>query len=262
MNNKAKFFLPCYIFGPFFGEASWEYFRFAPYAIHLKKENPKHKLIVFTRPSRFDFYGQYSDILVPLFIENDNLGKQRAFTFTDITETYCKRVADQIRITYKNRFDDIRHFYPDISALRYNLKWQFPRDKMNYDFIPRKPNSKLMDSLVYNTRLVIVDSGYEFKTKEYRVIHIDDFKYNLENKVDDKNLTYYGCLIELIKRSLFVVSDLTSDVGRLALLLKTPLIYPNRKISNDAVHLFNPLKTTVIDCENIQDGVIVYENIV
>jgi hypothetical protein len=133
---------------------------------------------------------------------------------------------------------------------------------MNYDFIPRKPNSKLMDSLVYNTRLVIVDSGYEFKTKEYRVIHIDDFKYNLENKVDDKNLTYYGCLIELIKRSLFVVSDLTSDVGRLALLLKTPLIYPNRKISNDTVHLFNPLKTTVIDCENIQDGVIVYENIV
>jgi hypothetical protein len=66
----------------------------------------------------------------------------------------------------------------------------------------------------------------------------------------------------LLKRSLFTVSDLTSDVGRLSLLVKTPLIYPKRKVSDDAVKLLNPLKIDVIDCENIQDGVIVYENIV
>lgn len=262
MNQKSKFFLPCYIFGPFFGEASWEYFRFAPYAIHLKKNNPKHKLIVLTRPSRFDFYGQYSDILVPLSVEDDNIENQKAFTFTGITENYCKMVVNKIRITYKDRFNDIRHFYPDISPLRYNLKWQFPRDKMDYDFIPRKPNRKLMDTLVYNTKLVVVDSHYEFKTDEYRVIHIDDFKHGLESKVDDKHITYYGCLIELLKRALFVVSDLNSDVGRLSLLLKTPLIYPNRNVSTDIVSIFNPLKTTVIDCENIQDGVTFYENIV
>jgi len=53
-----------YLFGPFFGELSWEYFRFAPYAIYLKKISPDIKMIVFTRPSRFDLYGQYADILV------------------------------------------------------------------------------------------------------------------------------------------------------------------------------------------------------
>jgi hypothetical protein len=255
-NNKA------YIFGPFFGEASWEYFRFAPYAIHLKKEHPKDKLVVYTRPSRFDFYGQYSDILVPLNIENDNIEKQKAFTFTDVTEVYCQKLVNQIRVTYKRRFDNIQHFYPDISTLRYNLKWQFPRNLMDYEFIPRKPNVKLMDTLVYNTRLIVVDSGYSFKTDDYNVVYIDDFKYNLKDKIDDRNITYYGCLIELLKRSLFTISDLTSDVGRLSLLVKTPLIYPKRKVSDDAVRLLNPLKTDVIDCENIQDGVIVYENIV
>ena len=29
--------------GPFVGELEWEMYRFAPYLIHLKKENPKYK---------------------------------------------------------------------------------------------------------------------------------------------------------------------------------------------------------------------------
>ena len=76
-----------FLFGPFVGELCWEFFRFAPYAIHLKKNNPNSRLIVLTRPSRFDLYGQYADILVPLRLKNDSHSKGRkAFKLTDYKE--------------------------------------------------------------------------------------------------------------------------------------------------------------------------------
>jgi hypothetical protein len=90
-----------YLFGPFFGEASWEYFRFAPYAIHLKKRNPKISFIVFTRPSRFDFYGQYADILIPLKIEKDNLYTQAAFKLVGFDIALADKIRDAFKIQYK-----------------------------------------------------------------------------------------------------------------------------------------------------------------
>ena len=76
---KSKM-LDAYLVGPFVGELIWEFFRFAPYIIHLKKNRPKTKIIVFTRDSRFDLYGQYADILVPLNIPNDLPEKHSYFT--------------------------------------------------------------------------------------------------------------------------------------------------------------------------------------
>ena len=61
------------LFGPFLGELSWEFYRFAPYAIYLKKRNPDIKLIVLTRKERFDLYGKHADILIPLRIKNGNI---------------------------------------------------------------------------------------------------------------------------------------------------------------------------------------------
>jgi hypothetical protein len=61
--------------GPFFGELWWEIFRFAPYVLWKKVKYYKDqdvKLIIFTRPERFDIYGQYASILVPLRINGDN----------------------------------------------------------------------------------------------------------------------------------------------------------------------------------------------
>jgi len=58
--KKPKAFL----FGPFLGELSWEFYRFAPYAIYLKKHNPDVNIIVLTRKERFDLYGIYADIII------------------------------------------------------------------------------------------------------------------------------------------------------------------------------------------------------
>ena len=54
------------LFGPFIGSLSWEFYRFAPLMIFLKRLYPDKKIAVLTRPERFDLYGQYADYLIPL----------------------------------------------------------------------------------------------------------------------------------------------------------------------------------------------------
>lgn len=254
MNTKA------YLFGPFFGELSWEYFRFAPYAIHLKKENPDIQVVVMTRPERFDLYGQYADVLVPLKIQDENLYEQVAFKLVGFDLATAQRICDIFRISYKKKYSIANVFVPDFSSLRYKLKWQFPRGKMDYDFFPRKGNLKLVNTVFRGKNYVLTDEGYKYNTQKYNVLNINRFKELIMLSVDNVKLTYIGCLIQMIKRSKFVVSNLRSDVGRLALLLNVPLIYPYRDISDDAVSLVNPLNTKIIDCESIIEGVKEYEN--
>ena len=254
--NKA------YLFGPCFGELSWEYFRFAPYAIHLKKTEPDTQLVVMTRPDRFDFYGQYADVLVPLQIENESMYEQSAFKLIGFEIGMCQKFCDIFRITYKKKYQIVDHHVPDFSTLRYKIKWQFPRGKMDYDFIPRKGNTKYVNNIVRGKNVVITDEGYTYDTKKYNVFKIQDFQKWIRLGVDNKKITYYGALIQLIKKSKFVVSNLRSDVGKLAILLGVPLVYPYRDISTDNVMLMNPLKTPIFDCDSILEGVRYYENYV
>jgi hypothetical protein len=253
--NKA------YLFGPFFGELSWEFYRFAPYAIHLKKENPDIKMIVMTRSERFDLYGQYADILVPLKIENENVYRQQAFKLLGFDLAVHKRICDMFRITYKKKYIIEGVFVPDVSSLRYNLKWQFPRGKMTYDFFPRKGCLKLIRKFDIKKYNVLVDFNYSFENHKYNIIEMNHFHRIISTLVaNDVSVSYIGCLIEMIKHSKFVISNLNSDVGKLSLLLKVPLIYPNRKMSTDNINLLNPLNTPIIDCENVIEGVRIYEN--
>ena len=142
-----------YLFGPFFGELSWEFFRFAPYAIYLKKSEPEKKLVVFTRPSRFDLYGQYADILVPLCIKDDQKYTEKAFRLVGFDSNLCKMLVNTYRFKYRKKFNIVDHFYPDGSTMRHNLKWQFPRGKMDYDFKPRILNHNEVDKFFKNRRL-------------------------------------------------------------------------------------------------------------
>lgn len=254
MKDKA------YLFGPFFGELSWEYFRFAPYAIHLKKNEPNTNIIIFTRPSRFDLYGKYADILIPLNFENKENYKAKAFKLFGFDSSIEMKLADSLRIKYKKRYSIKEIFTPDTSSLRYNLKWQFPRDKMDYDFLPRKKNTEIIQKIISTKKFFITDEGFEFFHDSYSVIDIKSIRSMLGNIIDDVSCTYIGCLIELIKKTEFVVSNLSSDIGRLSLLLKKPLIYPKRSIQTDAVNLLNPYKTPVIDCNSILEGISIYEN--
>jgi len=95
---------PVYLFGPFVGELEWEFFRFAPFAIHKKKENPTIPMIVFTRSSRFDLYGSYADILVPLRIPNDSNLKRECFRLDSLMTKEYNRMARRFASQYKRDF--------------------------------------------------------------------------------------------------------------------------------------------------------------
>lgn len=249
-----------YLFGPFLGELSWEYFRFSPYAIYLKKEDPETKIVVFTRQSRFDLYGKYADILVPLQLEDQKENKQKAFKLIGFDLLLEKKLNDIFRVKYKKQYFIKKHFCPDTSSLRYNLKWQFPRNKMDYDFLPRDGNLRTIKKIVPKKKFFIIDEGYKGSFTEYNSITIESFSKLMTSEADNISCTYVGCLIELIKKSSFVISNLSSDVGRLSLLLKKPLIYPKRSISQDSLNLLNPYKTPVIDCDTILEGISIYED--
>jgi len=249
-----------YLFGPFLGELSWEYFRFAPYAIYLKKISPNIKMIVFTRPSRFDLYGQYADILVPLRIPHEEDYKQSAFRLMKYRDSFYERMEKNFGSHYEKKYRIMDHHCPDVRGWRHKVKWQFPRNKMDYNFIARRKNRDVVaDFINDDSKIILTSKEYNYISDDYNMINLSDFKEAIKDQVDDKNITYLGCLIELIKKSTFIVSTLTQDVGHLAILLGKPLIYLNRRIKKDAVQLMNPLNTPIIDCKSVGEGVEIYE---
>lgn len=257
MRKKPKAFL----FGPFFGELSWEFYRFAPYAIYLKKSNPNVKIVVLTRPSRFDFYGQFADIFVPLKIQGDDILTQKGFKLLDYGDEYYKTAARYFLEKYEEKFKVIGHFFPEIKDWNYRVKWQLPRDKMDYDFIPRKKNKEIIEDMFGKDRNIVFadNSVFNENIEGYRVIQSDKFFYNISDILNDK-ATYFGCLIELFKRVKFVVGNLQFVMSRLAILLYRPLIFLGNEMSDDSISLLNPFNVPIIKCDNIEDGMRIYNN--
>lgn len=257
MRKKNKAFL----FGPFFGELSWEFYRFAPYAIYLKKSNPDVKIVVLTRPSRFDFYGQFADIFVPLKIQGDTILGQKGFKLLDYGDEYYKTIAKYFLEKYKKKFKVIGHFFPEIKDWNYQVKWQFPRDKMDYDFIPRRKNKEIIDDMFGKDKNIVFADNAVFNEniEGYKVIQLDKFFYNISDILNDE-ATYFGCLIELFKRVKFVVGNLQSDISHLAILLYRPLIFLGNEMSNDSISLLNPFDVPIIKSNTVSEGIKIYEN--
>jgi len=250
---------PVYLFGPFVGELSWEFFRFAPFMIYKKKENPNIPTIVFTRNSSFDLYGNYADILVPLRIPNDVKLTRDCFRLDSLQVKDYYRIGRQFASQYKRRFEVIKHFYPDIKSWRYKLKWQFPRRQMDYDFQPRKKNKLIAKSIVKHNN-IIIDNITEEYFKHPEAINSIDLFAKITNKTNDYDSTYLGSLIESLKVCRFVVGNLESHLSHLAILLKKPLICVNNKITLDKIGIMNPLKTQIIFANNIEEGIEKHDN--
>jgi len=250
---------PVYLFGPFIGELSWEFFRFAPFAIHKKKENPDIPIIVFTRNSSFDLYGKYADILVPLRMPNDVNLTRECFRLEDLATKDYNRIARRFLMQYKKRFEIIKHYYPDIRSWRYKLKWQYPRRQMDYSFNPRGKNKQIARRLVKHNN-IIVDNIVEEYFKHPEVINSMDLFAKITNETNDYDSTYLGSLIESLKVCRFVVGNLESHLSHLAILLKKPLICINNKITLDKIGIMNPLKTPIIFANNIEEGIEKYDN--
>jgi len=250
MENKKA-----YLFGPFVGSVFWEFSRFASYAIHLKKTNPDSKLIVLTRSSRFDLYGKYADILISENIKDDETN-QDCFKSSDISISNYNKIKRSFYKKYKDRFEIIDHLCPDIRHFKYKLKWQFPRKLMDYDFEPRNKNEEILNTFSDSTSLVLVDFSWvddvnlkqslldELQGIEY--IDYEKFLKYIPIDINQKDYSHYGCLIMLLKRINLVIGNIDkSNLTKLSLLLKTPIISVNESLTQDSINLLNPFKTNI-----------------
>lgn len=252
-----------YLFGPFIGSLEWELYRFAPHAIYLKKCKPKSKLIVLTRPDRFDLYGQYASIFVPLKMLGDDKSKQNCFKVDDFSLGKYMREATLFEKNFCDKYEIVEHFYPDIGGFRYKLKWQFPRHLMDYEFNPRLTNKVL----VSRTKLkapIFVDSSWiedggkrdliltDLLRSEYNFV---DYRAVVERLNPNLEVSLLGCIIIMLKKSKLTVGNLNSPISHLSILLGTPLVSISDNLSKDAVSLLNPLDVKVIQCEDALQGI-------
>ena len=251
-----------YLVGPFIGDVRWEYYYFIPYIIHLMKKEPNRAFIILTRRHQFDLYGAYAEIFVPLKIKNDYPKNRNGFKIDGFNTKDFNTLRQAFTNKYRTRYKIINFIYPDISKFLYKVKWQFPRSKMNYDFQPRKANKELIDMFVKSSCVFVDQSKYVPYTNldNYETVNLNDLITQIIDYVDDIKTSNIGCFIEALKKSQFVVGNLESDISRFALLLGKPLIALNEKLTDDEIHLINPKNTPVIRCNNIKDGLKIYEN--
>ena len=240
-----------FLFGPFLGELSWEFYRFAPYAIYLKKHNPDIKIIVLTREKRFDLYGKYADILIPLRIKNEDVFPQSSFGLEGYKMEYYDTIKKYFYEKYNKRFNIVEHFCPLTHGWRKKIKWQFPRDQMCYDFQVKRKTCDLINETVKPDDVIIDNEA---------IGHVSMSECKEVNSIDIFNIVNIGMVIESLKVCEYVIGNMSFALSHLAVLLKKPLISLNEKLSDDSIHLLNPFETPIIKCKSIDEGVETYEN--
>ena len=247
------------LFGPFVGELYWEAGRFAsilPYYKFDKYKNEDIKYIILTREDRFDLYGQYADIYVPLRIEGDYENKQpNCFRLDGFKISHYINIANQFRNKYNKSYKIIEHIYPDISKKEFVNKNQFPIDQMKFQYKPRKDNYKLIKKFISMDKPIIIlapryRKGFKRnwnKWPEFYDILASDkklmnrFNFVITGKVgeyipDKKNRFYdmnkielstnsslVGILIGLLEYSCFVFGS-QSAIPNIALLFKKEVL--------------------------------------
>ena len=148
------------LMGPFVGELYWEAGRFAPmlpYMIQNQYQGQNVKYIILTREERFDLYGKFASILVPLRIPGDYINKNpECFRLLNFTEEEYHLMAKEFRSKYEDRYKILTHLYPDIKKGAFLNKNQYPAAKMSYTFKPRQENYELVEKYLPNGRPVVV----------------------------------------------------------------------------------------------------------
>ena len=148
------------LFGPFVGELYWEFARFAPMLPYMKNKKYKNEdvtFIVLTRSERFDLYGRYADILVPLKIPGDYKNKQpNCFRLNELPYSNYIEYADKFKQVYEKRYKIIEHIYPNVTKAQFVNKNQFSRTKMIFDYKPRQENYDLVEMYLPNDKPIVV----------------------------------------------------------------------------------------------------------
>jgi hypothetical protein len=137
------------LFGPCVGEMYWEAGRFAPmlpfYKIK-KYKNKNPKFIILTREERFDLYGKYADILVPLRINGDYKNRQpECFRLIGYPKSKVELQAKNFLEAYKKRFNILEHIYPNVAKGSFVNKNQFSQKNMLFKYKPRAENYEIVN---------------------------------------------------------------------------------------------------------------------
>lgn len=148
------------LMGPFVGELYWEAGRFAPMLPHMrfkkyKKRNIKY--IIYTREERFDLYGKYASIFVPLKIDGDYKKRQpNCFRLNGFKVADYQDITNRFKIKYGQRYNIIEHIYPNVKKGFFDKKFQYNKNQMLFKFAPRKNNYELVDSFLPKEKPLVI----------------------------------------------------------------------------------------------------------
>jgi hypothetical protein len=110
-----------------------------------------------TREERFDLYGTFADVLVPLRISGDyDTLRPDCFTLRGLKSEDYTNLVDRFKEKYSKRFNIIKHVYPLLGRGKFDNKNQFARNSMLFEYSPRIENYKLIDSYIPTDKKIIV----------------------------------------------------------------------------------------------------------
>jgi len=269
--------------GPIISELGWEILRFAPYIIYKYLNQYKNcKLIILTRPERFDLYGEYADILVPLKIEGDYIKyKPNCFRLDNFPINKYKEIANRFFNKYKDRYKIIDHVYPDISGKKFLHKDYYPKNQLLSNFRPRTENKKLVLNYIKQDKPWVVLSpryrkGFKRNWPYWNKLYDIIWKSNLKSKfyfiiagkkneyVPDKkgrffdlndislnnNSSLIGITIFTVRNSILTIGS-QSAIPNLSLLLKTKVLeWGDQKLLHTKTYNYTNTEITYIDDKN------------
>ena len=153
--------------GPFLGEFYWEVGRFAPMLTYMKfKEfkNKDYKYIILTREDRFDLYGKYADILIPLRVMGDYIDKfPECFRLQNYPIEEYDNLIKRFKNKYNKDFNLVRHLCPNVRNKHYLNKNQYSKDKMIFKYSPRQQNYELVDKYLSQDKRPLVILAPRFR---------------------------------------------------------------------------------------------------
>ena len=222
------------LFGPFVGELYWEAGRFAPmlpkmYQNNRKSNKPHPKYIVLTREDRFDLYGKFADILVPLRIPGDYQQKYpECFRLVGFSEIDYQKIAREFKKKYSEKYNIIRHVYPDIRKGKFVQKNQFPQSEMKFTFKPRQQNYDIVNEYLPTDKPLVVlapryRKGFKRNWKQWPEFY--DMLAKDNTLMRDFNFIICGKQGEYVpdpKKRFLDINDMT--VGKYKM---TPVVGPN-----------------------------------
>lgn len=244
-----------YLFGPFIGETIYELNYFVGHAIYLRKQNPNNRIIVLTRKENFDLYGKYATTLIPLPI-SDELESYK-FGCRNIMATLFDEIVRKFKMKYHNKIKISDHFYPNITTHLKDVKWYYPRNEIDFEFHPR-PRNKIIakDMCGKGKKFIISDFKHRFgiKISSHLMLPTTYFFNDLDvSKVE--NVSTIGILIECIRMARYVYADIDSLAGRLAMLMKKPLITKREFLDVKYLSPINPYGSIVIGSKDLKEGI-------